>query len=91
VAFKREKISGKLGKGVIVSSWVTRGEPPKGVATAEYAEVHQAYTEEAVEALSRQKIPNAKRDYVRGYFDAIRGERTSTTESAPEAPPPKKP
>jgi hypothetical protein len=29
-AFVREKITGKIGKGVIVGSWVTRGDPPKG-------------------------------------------------------------
>ena len=59
---------------------MTRGDPPKGTATAEYAEVHQAAADEAMDALNRQKIPADKQDYVRDYFDAIRGERTVTVE-----------
>lgn len=74
----KEKIPGKIGKGKIVGSWVTRGDPPKGVATAEYAEVYEAYSEEAFDSLSRQKIPASRRDYVREYFDAIRGSNPAT-------------
>lgn len=46
-----------------------------GEANSEYAEVFQAHAEEAMDSLQRQKIPNEKQDYVRDYFDAIRGER----------------
>ena len=74
----RKKIPGKRGKGVIVGSWVTRGDPPTGVATEEYTEVFQAHAEEAMDSLSRQKIPTEKQDYVRDYFDAIRGEKVVT-------------
>lgn len=72
----RKKIPGKLGKGVIVGSWVTRGDPPTGVATEEYAEVYQAHAEEAMESLQRTKVPKEKQDYLRDYFDSIRGEGT---------------
>lgn len=71
---------------MVVSSWVTRGDPPKGTATAEYAEVHQVASEEAMDTLSKQKVPPSKRDYVKQYFDAIRGNRTAVAEEAPKNP-----
>jgi hypothetical protein len=52
-----------------------KGEPPKGQAAAEYADVQRAYAEEVNDALQKQKVPAAQRDYVRQYFDAIRLER----------------
>lgn len=54
---------------------MTRGDPPKGVATAEYSDVQAAYADEAIDSLSRQKIPTDKQDYVRDYFDSIRGSK----------------
>ena len=59
---------------------MTRGDPPKGVATVEYSKTYSDYSEMALDAMSRQKIPASKRDYVRDYFDAIRGEKAATTE-----------
>jgi hypothetical protein len=52
-----------------------KGEPPKGQAATEYADVQRAYAEEVNDALQKQKVPAAQRDYVRQYFDAIRLER----------------
>jgi hypothetical protein len=49
-----------------------KGEPPKGKAAVDYAEVERAYAEEAMDSLKRQKIPASRRDFVRDYFDAIR-------------------
>lgn len=66
------KVSGKLGKGTYVGSFFMKGEPPKGRTAVEYAEVERAYSEEAMDALSKQRIPADRRDYVRRYFDAIR-------------------
>lgn len=53
-----------------------KGEPPKGAAAAEYADVQQAYAEQAMDALQKQKVPATHRDFVRDYFDAIRIEKT---------------
>ena len=79
--FEKTKPPGKLGKGKIVSSWFTKGDPPKGEALSEYSEAYAEYAEEAMDALSKEKIPAAYRDYVRDYFDAIRIERSKTPET----------
>jgi hypothetical protein len=70
-------VRGQLGKGVIVGSWFTKGEPPKGQAFAEYAEVRAAFEAEALEALQKQKVPAEYKEYVRDYFDAIRGDKSA--------------
>jgi hypothetical protein len=73
---------------VIVGQWYTRGEPPRGVATVEYAEVQQAYAEEAMEALPTQKIPKDKQDLVRDYYDALRDlQKAAKAESSPAPTP----
>jgi hypothetical protein len=54
-----------------------KGEPPKGEAATQYAEVQRAYAEEALDALQQQKIPATQRDFVRDYFDSIRLEKFS--------------
>jgi hypothetical protein len=69
---EKSKVKSKLGKGTYVGSYFMKGEPPKGEAATQYAEVERAYAEEAMDALHKQKIPAAQRDYVRDYFDAIR-------------------
>ena len=66
----------KLGKGTYVGSYFMKGEPPKGEAATQYANVERAYAEEAMDEVKKQKIPAAQRDYVRDYFDAIRLEKT---------------
>jgi hypothetical protein len=58
-----------------VGAYFMKGEPPKGEAAAQYADVQQAYAEEALDALSKQKVPAEHREYVRDYFDAIRLEK----------------
>lgn len=73
---EKSKVKSKLGKGTYVGSYFMKGEPPKGEAAAQYAEVERAYAEEAMDALHKQKIPASQRDYVRDYFDAIRLEKT---------------
>jgi hypothetical protein len=73
---EKSKVKSKLGKGTYVGSYFMKGEPPKGEAATQYAEVERAYAEEAMDALGKQKIPAAQRDYVRDYFDAIRLEKT---------------
>jgi hypothetical protein len=54
-----------------------KGEPPKGEAATQYAEVQRVYAEEALDALQQQKIPATQRDFVRDYFDSIRLEKFS--------------
>ncbi|HLY12031.1 MAG TPA: hypothetical protein VKW04_22205 [Planctomycetota bacterium] len=73
---EKSKVKSKLGKGTYVGSYFMKGEPPKGEAATQYAEVERAYAEEAMDALNKQKVPAAQRDYVRDYFDAIRLEKT---------------
>ena len=73
---EKTKVKSKLGKGTYVGSYFMKGEPPKGEAATQYAEVERAYAEEAMDALNKQKIPASQRDYVRDYFDAIRLEKT---------------
>jgi hypothetical protein len=73
---EKSKVKSKLGKGTYVGSYFMKGEPPKGEAATQYAEVERAYAEEAMDALNKQKIPATQRDYVRDYFDAIRLEKT---------------
>ena len=59
-----------------MGSYFMKGEPPKGEAATQYADVQRAYAEEAMDALQKQKIPASQKDYVRDYFDAIRLEKT---------------
>jgi hypothetical protein len=73
---EKTKVKSKLGKGTYVGSYFMKGEPPKGEAATRYTEVERAYAEEAMDALNKQKVPAAQRDYVRDYFDAIRLEKT---------------
>ncbi|HVE38378.1 MAG TPA: hypothetical protein VNM14_00735 [Planctomycetota bacterium] len=73
---EKSKVKSKLGKGTYVGSYFMKGEPPKGEAAQQYAEVERAYAEEAMDALQKQKVPASQRDYVRNYFDAIRLEKT---------------
>ena len=72
---EKSKVKSKLGKGTYVGSYFMKGEPPKGEAATQYAEVERAYAEEAMDALQKQKIPASQRDFVRDYFDAIRLEK----------------
>jgi len=76
---EKTKVKSKLGKGTYVGSYFMKGEPPKGEAATRYAEVERAYAEEAMDALHKQKVPAAQRDYVRDYFDAIRLEKTGNS------------
>lgn len=68
-------MNSKLGKGQYVGAYFMKGEPPKGEAAAQYAEVQRAYAEEALDALQHQKVPAQRRDYVRNYMDATRLEK----------------
>jgi hypothetical protein len=61
-----------------------KGEPPKGQAATEYADVQRAYAEEAKDALQNQKVPAAHRDFVRDYFDSIRD--PNRAEKPPDPP-----
>ena len=57
-----------------------KGDPPKGTAAAEYAEVQSSAADYALDTLKKQKIPAEQRDYVRAYFDAIRLEKAGAPE-----------
>lgn len=72
LGFDKDRIKGPLGKGKIVGSWFTTGEPPSGKALTEYSDAQRTYSEEAKEALSKQKVPAEYQNYVREYFDSIR-------------------
>lgn len=69
---RRSKAKSMLGKGKYVGLYFMKGDPPKGTARVEYAQVEEAASEEAMDALENQRIPASQRDYVRDYFDAIR-------------------
>lgn len=72
---QKSKARSPLGKGKYVGAYSLKGEPPKGQAAAEYAEVQQSYADYALDSLKKQKIPVSQQDYVRSYFDAIRLEK----------------
>lgn len=72
---EKTKARSPLGKGKYVGAYSLKGEPPKGDAAVEYAEVTQSYADYALDALKKQKIPASQRDYVRAYFDALRLEK----------------
>lgn len=76
MGLEKTKTPSQLGKGTYVGAYFLKGEPPKGQAAAEYGEVQRAYAEEAMDALQKQKVPAAYRDFVRDYFDAIRMGKT---------------
>jgi hypothetical protein len=76
---EKTKARSPLGKGKYVGAYSLKGEPPKGEAATEYAEVQQSYAEYALDSLKKQKIPAAQQDYVRGYFDALRLEKLGQT------------
>jgi hypothetical protein len=76
----KTRLRGEIGKGKIVGAWTVKGEPPKGQVRAEYEEAAESAAEEAMDALSKQRVPAAQRDYVRDYFDAIRGKNAATPE-----------
>ncbi len=77
VGIEKSKVPSQLGKGTYVGAYSMKGEPPKGTAAAEYATVQQAYAEQAMDALSKQKVPQSYRDFVRDYFDAIRADKAA--------------
>ncbi len=72
VGIDKTKVRGQLGKGTYVGAYFLKGEPPKGEAAAQYAEVERAYAEAALDALHKQKVPPQYRDFVKKYFDGIR-------------------
>lgn len=74
-ASQKSKVKTPLGKGKYVGAYSMKGDPPKGQAAAEYADVTQSYAEYALDALKKQKIPVSQQDYVRNYFDALRLEK----------------
>ncbi len=74
-ATQKSKAKSPLGKGKYVGAYSLKGEPPKGEAAAEYADVQQSYEDYALDALRKQKIPASQKEYVRNYFDAIRLEK----------------
>lgn len=74
-ATDKTKVKSQLGKGQYVGAYFMKGEPPKGEAAAQYADVQRVYAEDAMDALQKQKVPAAYREYVRDYFDALRLEK----------------
>lgn len=71
VAFEKEKVKGKLGKGEIIGSWFVKGEPPKGEAASEFADVATEAAQESDSALEKEEVPLGYQKFVRDYFDAI--------------------
>ena len=69
---QKTKVNSMLGKGKYAGAYSMKGEPPQGEALTEYSEVQRAASTEAMDALSKQKVPATHRDFVRDYFDAIR-------------------
>ncbi len=77
VGVDKTKVNSQLGKGTYVGVYSMKGDPPKGEAAAQYEEVRQQSAEHALDALSKQKVPQSHRDFVRDYFDAIRIEKAA--------------
>ncbi len=69
---EKTKPPSQLGKGTYVGAYFMKGEPPKGEAAVQYSDVQRVYAEEVMDALQKQKVPAAYREYVRDYFDGIR-------------------
>lgn len=73
--FTPSHIKGRMGKGKIVGSYMTRGAQVKGESQAEYQEAVEQAKQHAAEALDKTRIPRRMADYVRDYIDSITPER----------------
>ena len=71
---KRERVNMDKGKLLIIDT--VPGEGFKGPRKpAELTEEIRRATQEAPEAIDRQRLPRSAGDMARGYFDRLRGEQ----------------
>ncbi len=74
VAFDPTKIKGQVRPGRVVGSYFVGGTQLKGEARAEYQETVTVAAREAADAIQKEEIPRAYKDYVRDYFEEMRKE-----------------
>jgi len=74
VAFDPTKIKGQARPGRVVGSYFMDGTHVKGEARVEYQETVTAAAREAADAIDKEEIPRAYKDYVRDYFEEMRKE-----------------
>lgn len=69
--FEKVKIKGKMGKGKIVGEMLVDGPQAKGEISAEAVEIVGEARQEAADALTKQRIPQGYREFIREYFDSL--------------------
>ena len=74
VAFDPTKIKGQARPGRVVGSYFMDGTHVKGEAKVEYQETVTVAAREAADAIDKEEIPRAYKDYVRDYFEEMRKE-----------------
>lgn len=74
VEFDPTKIKGQVRPGRVVGSYFVGGTQLKGEARAEYQETVAVAAREAADAIQKEEIPRAYKDYVRDYFEEMRKE-----------------
>ncbi len=71
VKYKKVKIKGKVGRGKIIGEILVDGPQAKGEISEEYIEIVGEARQEAADALSKQRIPQGYRDFIREYFNSL--------------------
>ena len=74
VSFEPTRIKGRVRPGRVVGSFFAGGVQLKGEARLEYQKTVKAAAQEAAEAIQKEQIPRAYKEYVRGYFQELTGE-----------------
>ena len=74
VEFEKKKIKGQMGRGKIVGEFFVKGAQVKGEVTEEFSEVVGEARQEAADALSKERIPQGYRNFVREYFNSLDAE-----------------
>ena len=69
--YQKFKVRGRVGKGRIVGELFVKGPQAKGEVSGEYVEVVGEARQEAADALSKQRIPQSYRDFIREYFNSL--------------------
>ncbi len=74
VSFDASKLKGKVRPGRVVGGYFDDNFQIKGEAKVEYVEAVEGARAEAAQALERQQVPRAYKNYVRDYFDEMKTE-----------------
>ena len=68
---KRTKVDNKTQQGPVVASWYFKGTQIKGDAKRDFANVVQAGSDSAAEAINENQIPRKYEDSVKKYFGRL--------------------